>query len=443
MIIVDTALQRLEREGKPIRVGLVGAGFMARGVALQIALSVPGMRVAAIANRTLEGARRAYHEAGIENVRVVETVGQLEQAIESGAPAITEDALLLCQAGGIDVIVEVTGTIEHAARITLEAVAHRKHVVLMNAEIDGTIGPILKTYADKAGVVLTTADGDQPGVMMNLYRFVRGIGVKPVLCGNIKGLHDPYRNPTTQEGFARQWGQNPAMVTSFADGTKISFENAIVANGTGMRVGQRGMFGPTVPAGTPIQEVAELYPLEAMLEGPGIVDYVVGAMPGPGVYVLGTHDHPKQQHYLALYKLGTGPLYCFYTPYHLCHFEVPTTVARAVLFQDAALAPLGAPCVEVAATAKIDLKQGEQIDGLGGYMTYGLAENAKTAREENLLPIGLAEGCTLKRAVPKNTLLTFADVELPPNRLCDRLWREQMDKFWPEYSSTNLGHPQK
>ncbi|MBG6077214.1 NAD(P)H-dependent oxidoreductase [Polaromonas sp. CG_9.11] len=439
MIIIDTALQQRAREGRPIRVGLVGAGFMARGVALQIALSVPGMRVAAIANRTLEGARRAYREADVSGVRVVETVTQLERAIESGVPAITEDAMLLCRAAGIDAIIEVTGTIEHAARVTLEALAHRKHVVLMNAEIDGTIGPILKTYADRAGVVLTTADGDQPGVMMNLYRFVKGIGIKPVMCGNIKGLHDPYRNPTTQEGFARQWGQNPAMVTSFADGTKISFENAIVANGTGMRVGQRGMYGPTVPANTPIQEVAERYPLEAMLDGPGIVDYVVGAMPGPGVFVLGTHDHPQQKHYLSLYKLGNGPLYCFYTPYHLCHFEVPNTVARAVLFQDAALSPLGAPCVEVLATAKIDLKAGACIDGLGGYMTYGLAENADTARSQNLLPIGLAEGCTLKRDVPKDALLTFDDIELPQNRLCDQLWREQMARFFPEHSPTPSG----
>jgi len=439
MMILDTALKQRADAGRPIRVGLIGAGFMARGVALQIALSVPGMRVAVIANRTLEGARRAYREADVTGVRVVETLTQLEQAIESGVPAITEDAMLVCRAAGIDAIIEVTGTIDHAARVTLEAIAHHKHVVLMNAEIDGTIGPILKTYADRAGVVLTTADGDQPGVMMNLYRFVRGMGVKPVMCGNIKGLHDPYRNPTTQIAFATQWKQKPDMVASFADGTKISFENAIVANGTGMRVGQRGMYGPTVPPGTPIQDIASHYPLEALIDGPGIVDYVVGAMPGPGVFVLGTHDHPVQQHYLALYKLGNGPLYCFYTPYHLCHFEVPTTVARAVLFQDAALAPLAGPLVEVLATAKKDLQAGEVIDGLGGYMTYGLAENALTARAQNLLPIGLAQGCILKRAIAKDTVLTFGDVELPASRLCDRLWREQIDRFFPAYSQTLMG----
>jgi len=264
---------------------------------------------------------------------------------------------------------------------------------------------------------------------MNLYRFVKGIGVRPVLCGNIKGLHDPYRNPTTQQEFARKWQQTPHMVTSFADGTKISYEQAIVANATNMAVAKRGMFGPTVDFGTPIQEVADKYPLDALLNGDGIVDYVVGAMPNPGVFVLGTHDHPTQQHYLNLYKLGGGPLYCFYTPYHLCHFEVPNTIARAVLFRDAAIAPQGAPKVEVVATAKTDLKSGQVLDGIGFYMTYGQCENADVASAEKLLPMGLAEGCRLRRQVRKDQVLTYDDVEIPEGRLCDRLRAEQNSYF--------------
>jgi predicted homoserine dehydrogenase-like protein len=431
MIIVDKALEKRQQEGNPIRVAMIGAGFMGRGIALQIFTAVPGMELVAISNRHLEGARRAYAEAGMEEVQVVETVPQLENAIANKQYAITEEAMLLCQAGSIDAVIEVTGAVEFGAQVVLQAIEHGKHVIMMNAELDSTVGPILKVYADKAGVVLTDADGDQPGVIMNLYRFVKGIGVKPVLCGNIKGLQDPYRNPTTQEGFARKWGQKPHMVTSFADGSKISFEQAIVANGTGMRVAKRGMFGPTVPSGTPLQEAVDLYPLEALLDGPGIVDYVVGAAPGPGVFVLGTHDHPTQQHYLHLYKLGTGPLYCFYTPYHLCHFEVPNTVARAVLFNDAALTPLGAPCVDVVATAKIDLKADQVLDGVGYYMTYGECENSDIVRVENLLPMGLAEGCRLKRDIPKDQVLTYADVELPEGRLCDKLWAEQNTYFAP------------
>ena len=429
MIILDTELKKRDAQNKPVRVAMIGAGFMGRGIALQMCNYVKGMRLVAIANRHIDGARRAYEEAGVKNCRAVETVKELEDSIASGTPAITENAAAVCQADGVDAVIEVTGAIEYSAHLVLDAINHGKHVVLMNAELDGTIGPILKVYADKAGVVITNADGDQPGVILNLHRFVQSIGVKPVLCGNIKGLHDPYRNPTTQESFAKQWGQKAHMVTSFADGTKISFEQAIVANATGMRVAKRGMYGPTVEYGTPIKEVAGLYPLESLLEGPGIVDYVVGAEPGPGVFVLGTHDHPRQQHYLNLYKLGTGPLYCFYTPYHLCHFEAPLTAARAVIFNDAAITPTFGPCVDVVAAAKIDLKAGQVLDGMGFYMTYGLAENSKTTKAEGLLPIGLAEGCKLKRDIPKDQVLTYADVERPDGRLCDKL-REEQDKHF-------------
>lgn len=430
MILIDTALQRRQDAGNPIRVGMVGAGFMARGIALQIANVVPGMELVAIANRHMEGAVRAYNEAGVADTRAIATVEDLEDAIARGQHAVTDDAMLLCRADGIDAVLEVTGAIEFGAHVALEAIKHGKHVLAMNAELDGTLGPILKTYADRAGVIYSNTDGDQPGVIMNLYRFVKGIGVKPVLCGNIKGLQDPYRNPTTQASFAAQWKQKPHMVTSFADGSKISFEQAIVANATGMRVGKRGMFGPTVESGTPLQEVVDLYPLDVVLDGPGIVDYVVGAAPGPGVFVLGTHDHPMQQHYLNLYKLGEGPLYCFYTPYHLCHFEVHNSIARAVLFDDPVLTPLAGPLVDVVATAKVDLEAGQELDGVGYYMTYGQCENSDVVHAERLLPMGLAEGCTLRRDIAKDTVLTYDDVELPPGRLCDKLRAEQDERFF-------------
>jgi predicted homoserine dehydrogenase-like protein len=427
MIIVDTALKARAEAGNPVRVGMVGSGFMGWGIANQIINSVPGMDLVAVASRHLSNAKRAYDEAGVDAVREVKTVAELEDAIAQGQPAITEDALLLCQADGIDALIEVTGTIDFAASVVLEAIAHGKHIVLMNAELDGTIGPILKTYADKAGVILSGCDGDQPGVEMNLYRYVKSIGMTPLLCGNIKGLQDAYRNPTTQEGFAKKWGQKPHMVTSFADGTKISFEQAIVANATGMTIAKRGMLGYDFT--DHVDQMTHLYDVDQLKALGGIVDYVVGAKPGPGVFVFATQDDPKHCHYLNYYKLGEGPLYSFYTPYHLCHFEVPLSVARVVLFRDAVLAPIGAPRVEVVATAKIDLKVGETIDCIGGYMTYGQCETAQITQAQNLFPIGLAEGCRLKRPVAKDAILTYDDVELPENRLCDRLRAEQNAYF--------------
>jgi predicted homoserine dehydrogenase-like protein len=432
MILVDSALARHAARGAPpIRIGMIGAGFMAAGVLLQVnTVHAATMRVVAMANRTPQKAVAAYADAGQPGAALCDGAGALARAIEAERPAVTQDPLLVATSPLVDVLLEVTGAVEDALPVVLAAIEHGKHVVLMNAELDGTLGPLLKRRADAAGVVYTNVDGDQPGVEMNLFRFVQGLGVRPVLCGNIKGLQDPYRTPTTQAGFAKQWGQRPSMVTSFADGTKISFEQAIVANATGMSVAKRGMHGYTVAPGTPITEAARLWDPAPLLEGPGIVDYVVGAAPGPGVFVLGTIEHPRQRHYLNLYKLGEGPLYCFYTPYHLCHFEVPTTIARAVLLGDAAIAPAGPPCVEVVTLAKRDLREGEEIDELGGYTVYGEAETAARTAAEGLLPIGVAVGARLRRPVAKDAVLTYSDVVLPEGRLVDRLRAEQA-ALWP------------
>lgn len=427
MIIVDTALRQRAEENNPVRVGMIGAGFMGRAIANQILNSVPGMDLVAIANRSIDNAFSAYRDAGATGVVEVNSAAALDQAIQTGTPAVTEDARLLCRADNIDVLLEVTGAIEFGAEITLEAIANKKHMVLMNAELDGTVGPILKVKADAAGVILTGCDGDQPGVQMNLWRYVKSIGLTPLVCGNVKGLQDPYRTPTTQKEFARIWDQKPHMVTSFADGTKMTYEQAIVANATGMCVSQRGMIGLEHPGH--VDDLVNHYDIEELKACGGIVDYVVGSQPLPAVFVLATIEDPKQRRLLEFYKLGKGPLYSFYTPYHLCHFEIPLSAARVVLFGDTVLAPLGGPCVEVVATAKTDLKAGATLDGIGWYMTYGQAENADITRAERLLPMGVAEGCVLRHDIPKDKTLSYDDVILPEGRLVDQLRREQEAYF--------------
>ncbi|MEW5961031.1 MAG: 3-hydroxyacyl-CoA dehydrogenase NAD-binding domain-containing protein [Chloroflexota bacterium] len=425
MIIVDTALAKRHAEGNPVRVAVIGAGYMGRGITLQIISAIKGMDVVAVSNRTISEAERAYLQAGVDSIKQVETVVQLEEAIAHRQYAITDDPLLLCQADGVDAVIEATGEIEFGAHITLKAIEHRKHVILMNAELDATVGPLLKVYADRAGVVLTNADGDQPGVVMNLFRFVKTIGYNPVLAGNIKGLQDPYRTPETQKAFAEKNRQKPRMVTSFADGTKISMEMAVVANATGFRTGRRGMYGPRCKH---VTDALNLFPMEQMLEG-GLVDYILGAEPGPGVFVLGYNEDPIKQQYAQYFKMGDGPLYVFYVPYHLPHLEVPLTAARAVIFNDAAVTPLGAPVCDVITLAKRDLKAGEFLDGIGGFTCYGMLENSDVCRTENLLPMGLSEGCRLKRDLPRDQAITYADVELPQGRLCDKLRAEQTAHF--------------
>jgi predicted homoserine dehydrogenase-like protein len=352
---------------------------------------------------------------------------EVDLAIREGKVIATGDAFLLVRSSEVDVVVDVTGSVEFGAQVALEAFKHGKDVVLMNAEIDATIGPIMQTYAEKHGVIFSACDGDEPGLQINLHRWVTGLGLTPRVISNIKGLQDPYRNPTTQKGFAEKWGQNPAMVTSFADGSKISFEQAIVANATGFVVLSRGM-SRGMEYKDDVMKVGRIYDIDEVRKLGGIVDYVVGT-PLTKAYVLAEHPDPKQQHYLSLYKMGDGPLYSFFIPYHLVHFEVPAAIARVALFRDSLAKPLGGPVVEVCAVAKRDLKVGEVLDDYGMYMTYGEAVNADEMCTSRYLPEGLVEGCLLKRDVAKDSVLTYSDVTLPPGRVADRLRAEQYRVF--------------
>lgn len=424
MILVDTALKQREEEGNPIKVGLVGAGAMAEGLVNLIVNSVPGMELAAISNRTPAKAVQRYAEAGLTDVKETERLSDLEDCVANGKPVITSDYNLLCEAGGLDVIVDLTGHVEFGAKLAMKSFANGKDLVSLNAELDCTLGSVLQHHANKAGVVYTLADGDQPGVEMNLYRFVKGIGIEPLVCGNIKGLQDEYRNPTTQQGFAEQWKQNVNMVTSFADGSKVSMEQACVANATGMCVEKRGMLGGDYDGH--IDDLCHngRYDVDRLRELGGVVDYVVKGKPSPGVFVLGTSGDPIHERYLKLYKLGDGPLYSFYTPYHLCYFEMPSSIARTVIYRDAVL-QAEMPKVDVITIAKKDMTAGEKLDRIGGYTNYGQCENYDVVRKENLLPQGLAEGCVLVRDIPKDQAISYNDIRLPDGELCHQLREEQ------------------
>jgi len=427
MIIVDNALKARAEQGNPVKIAVLGSGFMAQGLTNQIANSVPAMSVVAIYSRKPQKAIHVLNYSGLDNPIEATTQNQLDDAIRDRKPVFTQDVMLVARSEQVDLIVDTTGSVEFGAHVVLEAFKHGKDVVLMNAELDATIGPILQTYADKHGVILSACDGDEPGLQMNLYRWVKGLGLTPRVMGNIKGLQDPYRNPSTQKGFAEKWGQNPAMVTSFADGSKISFEQAIVANATGMVVKSRGMSRGAKYEGD-VMKIGTLYDIEELRRLGGIVDYVVGT-PLTKVYCLAEHPDPKQQHYLNLYKMGEGPLYAFFPPYHLVHFEVPNAIARVALLRDSVARPLGGPVVEVCAVAKRDLKAGEVLDDYGMYMTYGEAVNADEMSHSRYLPEGLVEGCKLKRDIIKDAVLAYADVELPQGRIADQLRAQQYRHF--------------
>jgi predicted homoserine dehydrogenase-like protein len=423
---VDTALLQRESGRNPIRVGMVGAGATGRAIALQLGTPVPGMRLVAIANRTPAHGERAFREAGFREWRRVTSVRAAEAAINSGVPVLTEDPSVLTACPAIDILIEATGTIEAAVRVVLQAFEYGKHVVLVNAELDSLVGPILKMRADSAGVVVTHTDGDEPGVAMTLLRYLRQLGLRTVAAGNIKGMVDHYRTPETQRGFAEKYDQDVRKVTSFADSTKLSMETTVVANATGFHVGRRGMYGPSCSY---VRELAKLLPAEQMLET-GLVDYSVGAMPMTGAWVIVHEDSPLKRAQLTYYRLGDGPFFVFYTPFHLPHVQIPSTIGRAVIHRDPTVAPLAGPVCEVLTVAKRDLKAGERLDGVGGFCTYGLIDNRAAARAIGALPIGLSEDCVLRRDIAKDEVISFDDVQSPSGRLAENLWREQNER-WP------------
>ena len=423
---VYSVLRTRESEGRPIRVGLVGAGATGRAIALQLGTPVPGMRLAGIANRTPSHGERSFREAGVTSWSNTSSPQAAEASIVRGIPVLTDDPTVLTRCAAIDIVVEVTGTVDFAASVALDAIEHRKHVVLVNAELDCLLGPILKTRAAAAGVVLTHTDGDEPGVAMTLFRYLQSVGLRPVAAGNIKGMVDYYRTPETQQAFADRNDQDVRKVTSFADSTKLSMETTVLANATGFKAGRRGMFGP---ACSYVRELANLLPAEHMLDG-GIVDYCVGASPYTGAFVVIHEDNPYKQRQLAYYKLGDGPFYVFYTPFHLPHIQLPSTIGRAVIHGDPTVTPLGAPVCQVVTVAKRELKAGERLDGVGGFCAYGLIDTDARAGAEDALPISLSEGCVLRRDVPKDNVLSFTDVAMPATRLSDKLWKEQRQR-WP------------
>jgi predicted homoserine dehydrogenase-like protein len=429
MIIIDSALRTLENENSPIKVAMVGAGFMAKAVAYQLCKFTPGILLVAISNRNMDKAKTALQAADVMNAEEVSSVATLEKNIRVGVPSVTNNPLLLTAAKGIDAIIEVTGTVEFSAKVAMNALLNKKHVILMNAALDATLGPILRVYAQKAGVVLTNVDGNPAGTSMNLYRHVKSLGIEPVFCGSIDCEQSTYENPSSMQELSERCGQNAQVASSFADGSKSCFEQAMLANATEMRLNEVGPYNDNLSSLTSANAGIRLLGSEERFNFPNIVDDVLAADADTGVFVIATTDDPIQQYYLSRYKIANRPLYMFKMPFQMCHFEVSNTIAQAVLYKDAAVTPLNKPYVEVVATAKRDIKAGEILDGIGGYLMYGQSENADDCQDKNYLPLGVAENCIMKHNVSKDRILTYDDVILPEGRLIDKLRQEQSNYF--------------
>jgi predicted homoserine dehydrogenase-like protein len=413
MYIIDRKLKEREVNNNPIRIGIIGCGEMGRGLINHIYRYIKGMEITAVYNRTPAKSELAMDTAGITKYRVTNNPMEFNQAIESGQVAITSEPDLLIESPYLDVLVEITGQIMFGLEMTLKAFSAGKHVVSFNAELESTFGPLIKAKAEENNVKYTLGDGDQPGVTLNLYRYVKAMGFSPLVCGNIKGMQDRYRTPATQAAFAKKWGISAIMATNFADGTKIAFEQACTANATNMAVAERGMTG--YPYDGHVDDLTGKFDVDKLKSLGGIVDYALGSKPGPGVFVFASAEDPFSVQYLSYGKLGNGPLYSFYVPYHLLFFELAFSIVRLIDFDDVTLDAAYGMKVEVGTFAKQDLKAGIKLDGIGGFHTYGMCENYREAKNGQILPMGLSENAALIKDIKKDQPITFNDVEFPKN----------------------------
>jgi predicted homoserine dehydrogenase-like protein len=419
-------LQAYARERGIIRVGLVGAGFMGRGI-VEVLEQTPGIEVAAIADVNVEAAFRCFEEVGVSAVREITRVDERVKTGPSSKRVVCSDHRIVTGLEGIDMVIEATGIPEVGAQTAYEAIMGGKHVGMLNVETDVTVGHYLASLAAERGLVYTVCAGDEPAALKELCDFARVCGFTIVAAG--KGKNNPLDREATPDNLsarAESLGLNPSMLTEFVDGSKTMVEMACVANGVGLAVDQRNMHGPEAHVGE-LVEIFRLRDQGGILAPEGVVDYTIGDL-APGVFVVVTHEGVIANQTLRYLKVGAGPHYLLHRPYHLTNLEVPDSVGWAVLHGKATLAANRPPVTEVITVAKRDLRRGDIIDRLGGHTVYGGIENATEARRERLLPLGLAVGATVREEVEKGAALTYEQVELRPSSLLE--YRKAQDSMY-------------
>lgn len=432
-------LQQRHAAGRPVRVGVIGAGKFA-AMFLAQAPRVPGLHVMGVCDLDATRARDNLAAIGWPQERFA--AASFAQALASGGTHLTEDALALIEAQGMEVVVDATGVPEAGIRHALACCAAGRHIVMVNVEADVLAGPLLARRAREAGIVYSMAYGDQPALIAELVDWARAIGFDVVCAGKGTKYLPEYHASTPDTVWdyygltpeqAHRGGMNPKMFNSFLDGTKSAIEMAAVANATGL-IPPSGLAFP--PCGTgALAQVLKPRAQGGVLARKGTVE-VVSSLERDGspvandlrwgVYV--TFEAPSD--YVARcfgeYGLVTdesGRYSALYRPYHLIGLELSVSIASAALRGE----PTGASrdfVGDVVATAKRDLAAGEVLDGEGGHTVWGQVLPAAESLEVGALPIGLAHGVTLTRAVRAGDTLRWADVTTDPSNETVRLRRE-------------------
>ena len=404
-----------EAGGKPVRIGLVGAGEMGTDIVSRVA-HMSGIRIGAISELNPLAAAKAVEIAYGDALLAVNAASSdaANAAMESGRIAVTDDVRVLLESGLIDVVVDATGVPAVGAEIGLSAMERGKHLVMMNVEADVTIGAYLRSEAERLGVVYSLGAGDEPSACMELVDFVSAMGHRIVCAG--KGKNNPLNidaTPDAYEAEAVRRHMNPRMLVEFVDGSKTMVEMAAIANATGLTPDKPGMHGPACSRDELNSVLAPASAGGLLSSGEGRVDYTIGKGVAPGVFVVAEMDHPRIRERMEDLKMGKGPYFTFFRPYHLTSLEVPLTCARVVLYGKADMAPMPRPVAEVCAVAKRDLQPGDILDQIGEYCYRAWIMTSGEARAAGAIPCGLLTGAKVTASIKKGELVTRANAAVP------------------------------
>jgi predicted homoserine dehydrogenase-like protein len=431
---LQNALQKRAKSGRPVRAGLIGAGKFGTMFLAQVA-TTPGLEVVAIADLSTDRIQAALGQVGWDEARRARV-------------AVLDDALAVAGHPEVEVVVEATGNPEAGILHARAAIGAAKHVVMVTVEADALAGPLLADEARAAGVVYSMAYGDQPALVAELVDWARACGFPVIAAGKgtryLPGFHGStpetvWANLGFDPAAAKAEGLNAQMFNSFVDGTKSALEMAAIANACDLAAPSEGLSFP--PCGVDdLPHVLRPRADGGMLEGKGMVEVVACEERDGrpvfrdlrwGVYVVVEAPTDYARRCLAQYGVRTdrtGRYAALYRPVHLIGLELNVSVLSAAL-RGEATGTVSAFNADVMATAKRDLRAGEVLDGEGGYCVWGRLAPASASLAAGALPIGLAHGVRLRRAVPAGETVRWDDVELDEGRPAVQARRAMEQRF--------------